>query len=314
MTRPAVLALGSYPPGEIEKLEALFDVHRYWEAADKAALMARIGPAVRGIATRGDIAIDPLVYANVPKLEVISIYGVGYDGIDLAWCRQRGVTVANTPGLMTEEVADVALALMLAWARQVTLGDAHVRSGAWGETGNLPLTPRFYGKRLGILGLGRIGKAIARRGEAFGMPIAYHGRARQADVAYTYCETPEAVAAQSDYLVAALTGGTESAGIVSAAVLKALGPKGVFINVARGSVADEAALLTALETGAIAGAGLDVFLNEPKIDPRFLKLTNTVYVPHIGSATHETRAAMGQMLRDQLALHFAGKPVLHKVV
>ena len=313
MTRPAVLVIGPYPPGGIEKLEAAYDVHRYWEADDKPALLREHGPAIRAIATRGDLGASAELMAALPKLEMIGVYGVGVDGVDLAAARARGIKVSNTPDVLTGETADIALALMLAFAREVPKGDRYVRDGTWGREGNMPLSTRMHGKRLGIVGLGRIGKAVAKRAAGFDMQIAYFGRSAQPAVPYTFVNSLTALAAQSDFLVATLAGGAGTAKIVTKDVLMALGPKGIFVNVARGSVVDETALLEALENKTIAGAALDVYLNEPKIDPRFLALGNVVLMPHVGSATRETRAAMSQLMLDNIAAHFAGKPLITPV-
>ena len=312
-TRPAILVIGPYPPGDIELLEAHYDVHRLWEADDKPAFLKQYGPNIRAIATRGDLGASADVIAALPKLEMIGIYGVGVDGIDFASTRPRGIKVANTPDVLTEDVADLALALMLAITRYIPQSDRFFRQGGWTAAANMPLMPCMHGKRVGIVGLGRIGKAVARRCEAFRMPISYFGRTKQVDVSYPFVGSLTDLAANSDYLVATVAGGAGSAKLISAEVLKALGPKGFFVNIARGTVADEAALLEALESKSIAGAALDVYLNEPTIDPRFAKLDNVVLLPHIGSATIETRRAMCQLMRDNISAHFAGKPLLTPV-
>ena len=313
MTRPALLVIGPYPPGDIELLEAQYNVHRLWEAADQAAFLKLHGPNIRAIATRGDLGASADIIAALPKLEMIGIYGVGVDGIDFASTRPRGIKVANTPDVLTEDVADLALALMLAITRYIPQSDRFFRAGGWTAAKNMPLMPCMHGKRVGIVGLGRIGKAVARRCEAFRMPISYFGRTKHADVAYPFVGSLTDLAANSDYLVATVAGGAGSAKLISAEVLKALGAKGFFVNVARGTVADETALLEALEQKTIAGAALDVYLNEPQIDPRFGKLDNVVLLPHIGSATIETRRAMATLMRDNIAAHFAGKPLLTPV-
>jgi lactate dehydrogenase-like 2-hydroxyacid dehydrogenase len=313
MSRPAILVIGPYPPGDIELLEAQYDVHRWWELPDKAAFLAQHGPHIRAIATRGDLGASAEIVAALPNLEMIGIYGVGVDGIHFASTRPRGIKVANTPDVLTEDVADLALALMLSITRYIPQSDRFLRAGGWTAAANMPLMPCMHGKRVGIVGLGRIGKAVARRCEAFRMPISYFGRSTQADISYAFVGTLTDLAATSDYLVATVAGGAGSAKLIDASVLKALGPKGFFINVARGTVADEAALLDALEHKTIAGAGLDVYLNEPGIDPRFSKLDNVVLLPHIGSATIETRRAMATLMRDNIAAHFAGQPLLTPV-
>jgi D-3-phosphoglycerate dehydrogenase len=305
--------MGDYPPWDMEALDKDYIVHRYWEQPDKEAFLRGPAREVRAIATRGDLgAAKPLIDA-LPALEIIACFGVGVDGIDLEAARARGIRIVNTPDVLTEDVADLAFALMLGIARQIPQGDRFVRAGQWVK-GAFPLMTRFNGKRLGLIGLGRIGSAIARRAEGFGMKIAYHTRTKCEDVAYVHHATAADLARNSDFLVAILPGGAATRNIVDAEVLEALGPTGFFINVARGSVADEEALLSALEERKIAGAALDVFWNEPDINPRFFTLDNVVLHPHTGSGTVETRKAMGQLVRDNLAAHFAGKPLLTPVV
>ncbi len=312
MAKPDVLVMGSYPPGDLDALDAAFTVHRYWEASDKPGLLAALAPKLEAIATRGDLGVPNDVMKALPKLKIISVYGVGLDAVDLNMARSLGIAVTNTPNVLNDDVADLTLGLMLAVARRIPAGEAHVRSGAW-ATQSFPLVTRMSGKRLGILGLGGIGKAIAKRAQGFGMDISYHGRNKQVDQSFTYYQTAVELAANSDFLVAIVTGGAGTAKLVNAEVLKALGPKGYFINVSRGSVADEEALLTALESRSIAGAGLDVYLNEPKIDPRFSKLDNVVLQPHQGSGTVETRRVMGELMRNNIIAHFEGKPLLTPV-
>ncbi len=305
--------IGPYADWDMEPLERAFVVHRLWQAADPAALVA--GPArdVRAVATRGDLGLARAVMDALPALEMIGCFGVGVDAIDLVEAKRRGIRVTSTPDVLTDDVADLALGLMLAVSRKIVEGDSYYRSGQW-ATALLPLATRLSGKRLGIVGLGRIGQAVARRAAAFGMPIAYFARTARAGSPYPFHASLTELAANSDVLVATLAGGSATARIIDAAVFKALGPSGIFINVARGSVADEEALIAALSSGAIAGAGLDVFLNEPNPDPRFLTLPNTVLQPHVGSGTVESRRAMGQLVRDNLAAHFAGQPLLTPVV
>lgn len=312
MAKPDVLVMGAYPQADLDALDAAFTVHRYWEAADKPAFLASLAPKIEAIATRGDLGVPNDVVTALPELKIISVYGVGLDAVDLNLARERGVAVTNTPNVLNDDVADLALGLMISVARRIPAGEAHVRSGKW-ATQSFPLVTKMSGKRLGILGLGSIGKAIAKRAQGFDMAISYHGRAKQADQPFTYYESAVELAKNSDFLVAIVTGGAGTAKIVNAEVLKALGPKGYFINVARGSVADEEALLAALESCSIAGAGLDVYLNEPKIDPRFSKLDNVVLQPHQGSGTVETRAVMAALVRNNIAAHFAGKPLITPV-
>ncbi|MFO1033776.1 MAG: 2-hydroxyacid dehydrogenase [Hyphomicrobiales bacterium] len=312
MTKPALLMTGAYPAGEMEALEKEFDLLRLWEAPDQAAFIAAHAPHIRAIATRGDLGASGQLIAQLPKLEMIGCFGVGVDGIDLAACRARGIAVSNTPDVLTEDVADLAFALMLGIARHIAQADAFTRAGLWAK-GSYPLLTRLNRKRLGILGLGRIGMAIARRAEGFAMDISYCTRNPVSGVAYKHYGSAAELAAHSDFLVAIVPGGAATHNLVDEKVLTALGPNGFFINVARGSVVDENALLAALEAKAIAGAALDVFWNEPAINPRFFPLQNVVLHPHGGSGTVETRRAMGQLVRDNLAAHFAGRPLLTPV-
>ena len=309
MSKPELILMGEYSAADMAALETIYTVHRYWEAPDKAAFLSLHANSVRAIATRGDLGASGVVINALQRLEIISCFGVGVDAIDLAAARTRGIKVTTTPNVLNEDVADLALALMLGIARQIPQADAYTRSGKW-VNGAYPLLTRMNGKRLGILGLGRIGLAIARRAEGFAMSISYCTRTKRDDVAYRYCSNAVELASQSDFLVAILPGGEATTKIVTSDVLRALGPKGYFINVARGSVVDESALLEALEKKSIAGAALDVFWNEPNINSRFFNLQNVVLHPHGGSGTVETRAAMGKLVRDNLAAHFAGKPLL----
>jgi lactate dehydrogenase-like 2-hydroxyacid dehydrogenase len=312
MKKPGVLMIGPYPDWEMPVLESAYEVHKLWLVDDKEAYINRHAEDFRAIATRGDLGASAELLASLPNLEMIACFGVGTDAIDLAAARKRGIKVSYTPDVLTGDVADLAIGLCIAVARMLPQGDVLVRDHKWPQ-GTLPLAMRFFGKRIGIVGLGRIGMAIAKRAAGFDMEISYHNRTKRLDVPYQYCETVEALAAQSDFLIAAVAGGSGSKAMISSAALIALGPDGYFINIARGSVVDEAALLHALENGVIKGAGLDVYLNEPTIDPRFMKLKNVVVLPHVGSGTFETRKAMGKLVRDNLEAHFAGKPLLTPV-
>jgi lactate dehydrogenase-like 2-hydroxyacid dehydrogenase len=311
-SKPVVLLMGAYPSWDMEALERDYVVHRYWEAADKTALLDKVGADIRAVATRGDLGISAALVSQLPNLEIVACNGVGTDAIDFSATRARGIAVTNTPDVLNDDVADLTLALMLSIARHIPQADRYTRSGAWAGA-NYPLLTRMSGKRLGLLGMGRIGQAIAKRAEAFGMGIAYHARSTRRYVAYHYFDTAVGLARESDFLVAIVPGGDATKNLVNADVLSALGTKGFFINVARGSVCDEEALLNALEAKQIAGAALDVYWNEPNINPRFFKLENVVLHPHNGSATIETRRAMGQLVRDNLAAHFVGKPLLTPV-
>ena len=304
--------IGSYPQWDMEPLEAQYAIHKFWDVTDKPSWLAAHGARIRAIATRGDLVCDGALINSLPNLEIIGCYGVGTDGIDFSAARPRGIKVTNTPDVLTDDVADLAIGLMIAVARNMPQGDSHVRKGLW-KHGGLPLATRFSGKRLGIIGLGRIGLAIARRAQAFNMDISYYNRSEKAETGFRRYASVAELAGNVDFLVAAVAAGPATAKIIDAEVLKALGPNGYFINVARGSVADEEALIAALQAKAIRGAALDVFVNEPDIDPRFFSLENTVLQPHVGSASVETRKAMGKLVRDNLAAHFSGQPLLTEV-
>lgn len=311
--RPHLLMLGTYPDWDMQALERDYTVLRLWEAADQAAFITQHAPAVRALATRGDLGASAGLLAQLPALEIISCFGVGTDAIAVDIAKSRGIAVTNTPDVLTGDVADLAVGLALALLRRIPAAHNFVRSGAWPEQG-LPLANRLHGKRAGIAGMGRIGAATARRLAAFDMEIGYFSRTPRTDdagkPAGSHFTDLTALAEWCDLLVVTLPGGTATSNIVDAKVLQALGPQGWLVNVARGSTVDEAALLQALEARSIAGAALDVFYNEPRIDPRFLALDNVVLQPHLGSATTETRRAMGQLVRDNLAAHFAGRPLI----
>lgn len=290
----------------MELLAATYVVHRLWEQSDHASYLARIGPRIRAVATRGDLGASRELMAQLPNLELVAVYGVGYDAVDCDYARSRGIRVSNTPEVLTNDVADMAFALLLALARRIPFGDAHVRSGAWAD-GPMPLTTSISGKRIGILGFGRVGKAVARRAVGFDMEIAYCARTEEAGSPYRYFGDAAALAAYVDFVVICLSASAETNGMVDARVLAALGAMGMIVNVSRGSVVDEPALLAALRDGTIAGAGLDVFHNEPVPEARFLTLPNVVLQPHNASGTVETRAAIGALVRRNLAAHFAGE-------
>ena len=309
MSKPNVLLMGPLYGQTVAQLDAAYTVHRYWEAADKPALLAQIAGDCEAVATSGGHGIKAEVVKALPKLKIVSSFGVGYDSVDTAACAAAGVKVTNTPDVLTDCVADTTWALILSTVRRTAYFDRFVREGKWLK-GNPPLTDKVWGEKIGIIGLGRIGKAIAKRAEGFGMQVSYHGRNKQSDVAYTYYASPVEMARDVKVLVVVTPGGKDTEKIVSAEVIAALGTKGYLINISRGSTVDEEALLQALKDGKIGGAGLDVFVSEPKVPEEFMKLDNVVLQPHVGSGTHHTRAAMGQLVVDNLAAYFAKKPLL----
>jgi D-3-phosphoglycerate dehydrogenase len=296
-------------------LESDFTVHRLWQAADRDAFVAGIADKVRGAATTGATGLKADLIERLPRLEVVASYGVGTDAIDLAACRRRGVGVSNTPDVLTEEVADFGLALLLASARRIPQADSYVRRGDYVRDGKdqYPLTRRVRGKKVGIVGLGQIGQAFARLCRAFDMDIAWYGPRPKSDLPYRYVDDLVRLASEVDYLVLTCKGGPETAGLVDAAVLKALGPKGTLVNVARGSVVDEAALVAALRTGDLGAAALDVYADEPNVPSELFAMDNVVIQPHVASGTVETRGAMGQLVVDNLKSWFTHGKLLTPV-
>ena len=308
-----VLSIGSFPAATNAELAKRFAITHHFNRPAPDALGAELKGRIRGIATEANRGADRALIEALPRLEVISLFGVGTDSVDLAAARERNIPVTNTPGILTDEVADLAIGLMLASARQIVFADRYVRDGSWGSKGPIPLGRSVGGKTMGVLGLGGIGRAIADRGVAFRMRIIYTGPRGKPEVPYEYVADIVELARQSDYLMIACRGGPETRHLVSAAVIDALGPAGTLINVARGSVVDEVALIAALAEGRLGHAALDVFESEPNPSPELLKLPNVLVQPHHGSATVETRTAIGQLMIDNLGAHFAHKPLLTPV-
>lgn len=311
-SRPHILTVAKLPPFLMEPLQAAYEVHDRLHESDPAAF-ARVAPLVRGIAGGGESKVPRSLMDQLPALEIVSIMGVGYDGVDVAAALERRIPVTHTPGVLNDEVADLAIGLMLSVARRIPLADRYVRAGRWAKEGAMPLARKVSGARLGIVGLGRIGQAIASRAEAFGMSIAYTGRGAKAELAYTFYPTAQALAAQVDFLIVITPGGAGTRHLINADVLKALGPEGYLINVARGSVVDEAALVDALQQGVIAGAALDVFEKEPHPSEALWSMDQVVLTPHMASATVQTRHAMAGLAVDNLRAHFAGQALFTPV-
>lgn len=287
-----------------EQLDARYTVHRLYEAEDPDAMLAEIGPKIRGIAMAfGPVGADLL--SKLPNAEIVSSFGVGYDHINTDDCLAAKVMVTHTPDVLTDEVADTALGLMIMAVREFGQAEQWLRKGNWEAKGPYPLTKgTLRGRTLGIFGLGRIGKAIAARAEAFGMPVCYHGRRKQDGVTYPYHASLGDLARHCDTLMVVAPGGEETHHAVNADVLAALGPDGIVINVGRGTVIDETALIEALKTGTIQGAGLDVFEAEPHVPEELLALPRVTVLPHVGSASQATRNAMGQLVVDNLNTWF----------
>lgn len=308
--KPEVLLVGPMMPHHTQALEKTYTVHRYWEASDKAGFLKQIGAGVRGIATNGSQGAPGEMMAALPRLETISVNGVGYDKIDLPQARARGISIGVTTGVLTDDVADLAVGLLLDVSRRISYYDRFVREGRWAGGGELGLTRKASGKKVGIVGLGRIGKAVAKRLIAMDMPIYYTDLKADASLAYRFVPSIVELAKEADYLVVTAAGGEGTYKLVNKEVLGALGPEGFLINVARGSVVDEEALVEALQNRQIAGAGLDVFANEPHPLPALLSMDNVVMQPHLASGTLETRSAMGDLVLQNLEAHFAGRPLL----
>lgn len=307
-----VLATVPFEPNAIAGLDAAYRTHRLWEAADRDAFLSEIAPRVRGMATGFAIGAPAALIDRLPKLEIIAHFGVGYERVDVGHARKKGIAVTNTPDVLTDDVADLAIALWLMTSRRLGAAERYLRAGKW-QGGAFPLAESIQRRRVGILGMGRIGQAIARRARLFGAEIRYAQPRAKAGVDFPYEPDPAALAAWADALFVATPGGEATKGLVDTRVLEALGPKGTLINIARGSVVDEPALVRALVSGRLGGAGLDVFADEPHVPEALQGLDNVVLLPHVGSATHETRRAMGQLVLDNLAAHFAGRPLLTPV-
>ncbi len=305
-----VLIYGPRKPVVDEGFPVGFALHRCEQQADLETLSDDVRARIRGVAVTGLVPTSAAVLSRFPELEIVSSFGVGYDHIDAAWAAQHGVMVTNTPDVLTEEVADTALGLLIATLREFIRADKYVRAGLW-ATQPYPLSAgSLRDRKVGIVGMGRIGQAIARRLDASLVPVVYHSRKPAAGVAYQHYPDLIAMAKEVDTLVVITPGGAATNKLISAEVLAALGPRGVLINVARGSVVDEAALIAALKSGTILAAGLDVFADEPNVPEELRTLGNVVLLPHIGSASVVTRNAMDQLVVDNLKAWFTGKPPL----
>lgn len=307
MTQAEVLVVTPLMDTVMQELADTYPLHLLYEAEDRAAFL-RNAAAVRGIATDGAVGADAALMAALPNLEIVSNYGVGVDAIDLEHAAAHNIVVTNTPGVLNDEVANLAIGLLLAISREIVNGDRYVREGHWLK-GEMHLTRGLRGKTVGILGLGGIGKAIAGKLSVFGCDIVYHGRSEQPQQPYRYYPDLRTMAGDCDHLIVICPATAATRNLVDREVLDALGPQGTLINVARGSVVDEPALVAALREGRLGAAALDVFVREPNVPAELLEMDNVVLQPHVASATVETRQAMGDLVIRNLALHFAGEPV-----
>lgn len=310
MKQTVLLMASIYGPMQT-LLEAHYTVVPYKPDMPVAELAA-LAAVCEIVVTTGGRGIEAAVMQQLPKLKMVGCFGVGVDAIDLAYCKANGVLVSNTPDVLTEEVADLALALLLASIRRIPQGDQFVRQGQWLK-GGMPLTLSLQNMKVGIVGMGRIGQAIAKRALSFNTTIGYQGPRAKADLSFQYFSTVEALGEWADVIIAACPGGAATQKVISRAALKALGPQGTFINIARGSVVDQEALIELLASGELGAAGLDVFNNEPAVPEALWAMPNVVLMPHVGSGTHATRAAMGQLTLDNVAAFVAGKPLLTAV-
>jgi lactate dehydrogenase-like 2-hydroxyacid dehydrogenase len=312
--KPDVLLVGSKKPVIVGGLKDKATVHVLFEAPDRDALVKSLADKVRALAVAYTAdKIDAAFMQRFPKLEQISSFGVGYDHIDAKWAGEHGIVVTNTPDVLNEEVADTALGLLLCTVREFPQADRYVRAGKWLEK-HYPLSKATLRNRtVGMVGMGRIGKAIARRLEAFGVPVVYHSRNPQAGVEYKYYPKLIDMARDVDTLMVIVPGGAATRNMIDAEVLKALGPNGILINMARGSVVDEQALIKALQDKTILSAGLDVYVREPEVPAELIALDNVVLFPHLGSASIHTRTQMDQLVVDNLLAWAAGKPPLTPV-
>lgn len=307
MTTIDVLQLVPLRPEVQCELEARYRVH----LIDK---LDEVAPIVRAVVTNGHAGPEPDLIDRLPGLEIIGSASVGYDGIAVEYARSKGIPVTNTPDVLNDDVADLAIALMIMTARRMLGSDAYVRAGRWAKEGPYPLANRASGKTVGILGMGRIGREIGKRAEAMNNTVVYHSRRAVADVSYRYYPDLVAMARDCDFLVVVVPATPQTDKMIGKDVLEALGPTGILVNVARGAVVDEDALVAALAGGKLGGAGLDVFAEEPQVPASLLGMDNVVLQPHIGSATFETRRAMSQLVLDNLDAHFAGKPLLTEIL
>ena len=309
-----VLLMGPKKPLIVDGLSAVFKLHVAEDAKDSTAFMAEVAPRVRAIAVSATTErISAALMGQLPNLEIVSTFGVGYDHVDSKWAAGHGVTVTNTPGVLNEEVADTALGLLLCTVRELPQAERHLRAGKWLEKGYRLTPASLRGATVGLVGMGRIGQAIARRLDAFQVSVVYHSRNPQPGVAYRHYPELVAMARDVDILLAIVPGGPATQNMINAQVLDALGPEGIFINMARGSVVDETALIKALKEKRILSAGLDVYLNEPEVPGELIALDNVVLLPHLGSASVATRRAMDQLVVDNLLAWSAGKPPLTPV-
>jgi lactate dehydrogenase-like 2-hydroxyacid dehydrogenase len=313
MTKPGLYVIGGVTPRMMDKMNAHFTVHMANAIPDKAAFLAQHGAEIQAVATNGADGVPTDIMAACPNLKIASCYGVGYDAVDVPAAKSAGIIITHTPNVLNNDVANTAIMLLLATSRNLVQDDAYVRAGHWETKGNTPLTTSIEQKRVGIIGLGRIGQTIARKLGAFDCDVVYHSRNKRADVDYTHYANLTEMAADCWAIIAITPGGASTNKIVNTAVMNALGPEGILINVARGSVVDQDALIAALSEGRLGRAGLDVFAAEPHVPAALRALPNVVLTPHVASATVETRQAMGDLTVDNLVQYFTNGTVISPI-
>lgn len=307
--KPEILLMAQLFSTTMESLEDNYNVHRYWEAKDPEALLAEISDRIKAVVTDGGRGVEESVLSKLPKVEVVTVFGVGVDAVALPYCKANSIKVTNTPDVLSDDVADLGVALMLGISRQVVFADNYCRQGHWSSKGAMPLTTRMTGKRAGIFGMGSIGIRLARRLEAFDMTVSYCNRNKRSDANYRYEPNLQDLAAEVDYLIIAASASPSTQNIVNQDILSALGPDGFLVNISRGSLVDEPALIAALQNGSIKGAALDVFAEEPSIPDALIGMDNVILQPHQASATFDTRKAMGQVVCENLEQFFSDRPL-----
>ncbi|GAU13865.1 hypothetical protein TSUD_261920 [Trifolium subterraneum] len=296
-----------------QELNKRYNLFRIWDFPQKSQLLTQHASSIRAVVGNANAGADAELIDALPKLEIVSSFSVGVDKIDLNKCKEKGIRVTNTPDVLTDDVADLAIGLILTLLRRICESDRYVRNGNW-KSGDYKLTTKFSGKTVGIIGLGRIGTAIAKRAEGFNCPISYFSRTQKQESKYKYYPSVVELASNCDILVVACPLTEETHHIINREVINALGPKGYLINIGRGKHVDEPELVSALVEGRLGGAGLDVFENEPHVPEELFGLENVVLLPHVGSGTVETRTAMADLVLGNLEAHFLGKPLLTPLV
>ena len=308
--KPDILLIGPLLETVVDTLDSAYTVHRLYEADDPDALIEKIADNTTAVVTDGGKGVKANILERLPQVKIVAVFGVGVDAVDLEYCKKNSIAVTNTPDVLSGDVADLAVALMLAVSRNIVDSDNYVRAGHWATQGNMPLTTRMFGKTAGIIGMGSIGMEIAKRLEGFDMDVVYCNRNKRSDVSARYYDSAANMAKDVDYLIVAASASESTFKMVNTDVLTALGSGGYLINISRGTLIDQDALIEALDKNTIKGAGLDVFVDEPNVPQALIDMKNVVLQPHQASATLDTRKAMGKLVTDNLARFFDGRPLI----